>query len=88
MIRSGKDKYTRVNRDWKKARTVNGLISLKDLMVKEATLSLEEGEISKLSVFTDSTNEDSTRIKRKIRTLDHPKNLIEVLRERLAISQG
>ena len=36
----------------------------------------------------DPANEDSTRIKQKIRIFDHPKNLIEVLRERLAIVQG
>ena len=42
----------------------------------------------KLSVHTDPTNEDSTRVKQKIRILDHPKNLLEVLRERLAIAQG
>ena len=42
----------------------------------------------KLSVRTDPKNEDSTCIKQKIRILDHPKNLIEVLRARLAIVQG
>ena len=42
----------------------------------------------KLSVRTDSSNEDSTCVKRKIRILDHPKNLIEVLRARLAIAKG
>ena len=31
---------------------------------------------------------DSTRIKQKIHILDHPKNLIEVLRAGLAIYQG
>ena len=36
----------------------------------------------------DTSNEDSTRIKRKIRILDHPKNLIEVLRAMLAIAEG
>ena len=39
-------------------------------------------------MISDSSNEDSTCIKRKIRILDHPKNLIEVLRARLAIAQG
>ena len=51
-------------------------------------LSLEDGAIYKLSVLADPANEDSTRIKRKIRILDHPKNLIEVLYARLAIAQG
>ena len=41
-----------------------------------------------LSVHTYPTNEDSTRVKRKIRILDHPKKLIEVLHARIAIAQG
>ena len=57
-------------------------------MVNEVSLSLEDGDIRELSVLIDPTNEDSTRIKRKIRILDHPKNLIEVLRARLVIAQG
>ena len=57
-------------------------------MVKEVQLSLEDGAIYELSVLTDPANEDSNRIKRKIRILDHPKNLIEVLCARLAITQG
>ena len=40
------------------------------------------------SSLTDPEYEDSTRIKQKIRILDHPKNLIEVLCARLAIGQG
>ena len=39
-------------------------------------------------MLTDLTNEDSTCIKQKIRILDYPKNLIEVLRARLVITQG
>ena len=34
-------------------------------MVKELTLSLEDGDMRKLSVRTDPSNEDSTRIKQK-----------------------
>ena len=56
-------------------------------MEEEVQLSLEEGAIHKLSVLADPTNEYSTHIKRKIRILDHPKNLIKVLRARLAITQ-
>ena len=57
-------------------------------MVKELPLSLEDGEMRELSVCTDPTNEDSTRVKRKTRILDNPKNLIEVLHARIAIAQG
>ena len=42
----------------------------------------------KLSVRTDQTNEYSTRVQRRILNLDHPQNLLEVLRARLAIAQG
>ena len=57
-------------------------------MEKEVQLSLEGGAIHELSVLADPANEDSTRIKQKIRILDHPKNLIEVLSAWLAIGQG
>ena len=87
ISRGQKDKSTRVNRDWTEARKVNAQISLKELLVKEFPSSLEDGEISDLSVLTDPTNEDSTCIKRKIHILDHPKNLIEVLHARLTIFQ-
>ena len=63
-------------------------MSLQDLMVKELTLSLEDNDIRKLSVRTDPTNEDLTRVMQKIFTLDHLEKLLEVLRTRLAIEQG
>ena len=50
--------------------------------------SSQDGAIRELSVLSDPTNEQSTKIKRKIRILDHPKNLIEVLRAILAIEKG
>ena len=50
--------------------------------------SLEDGAICELSVLADLENEDSIRIKQKIRILDHPKNLIEVICARLAIGKG
>ena len=87
MARSKKEKSSRVDCDCKKASKVNAPIILEDLIVKELTLSLEDGDMRKLSVRTDPTNEDSTCVKQKIRILDHPKNLIEVLHSRLAISQ-
>ena len=57
-------------------------------MENEVQSSLEDGAIRELPVLADPANEDSTRIKRKIRILGHPKNLIKVLRARLAIGQG
>ena len=87
MARGNKDKSTWVNHDWTKAGKVTAAISLEDLIVKEVPSSLD-GDICELSVLTDPANEDSTCIKRKIRIVNHPKNLIEVLRARIAISQG
>ena len=50
--------------------------------------SLQDSAICELSVRNDPSNEESTCIKRKIRILEHPKNLIEVHRTRLAIFEG
>ena len=58
------------------------------LVEKEVQSSTQDGAICELSVLADVTNEQSTKIKRKIRILDHPKNLIEVLRARLVIEKG
>ena len=57
-------------------------------MVKELPVSLDDGNMHGLLVQTYPTIEDSTRVKRKIHILDHPKNLLEVLCARLAIAQG
>ena len=57
-------------------------------MEKEVQLSSQDGAIRELSVLANPNNEHSTKIKPKIRILDHPKNLIEVLRARLAIEKG
>ena len=57
-------------------------------MVKELPSPLDYGDMRKLAVRTDPTNEYSTRNKQIIHILDHPKNLIEVLRARLTIYQG
>ena len=50
--------------------------------------STQDGAIRELPVLADPTNEQSTKIKRLTRILDHPKNLIEVLCARLAIEKG
>ena len=88
MSRSEKYKSPRVNPDWKISRNVNAPISLEEIIAKELTSSLEDGDMCGLSVRTDPSNEDSTRVKQKIRILDHLKNLKEVLRARAAIDQG
>ena len=87
MARSKKEKFQQIDRGWMKARMVNAPISLEDLIVKELPLSLEDRDMHEMAVRSNRTNEDSTRVKQKIRILDHPKNLIEVLRRRLAIAQ-
>ena len=88
MARNEQVNSTRVNCDWTNARKVTAPISLAELMEKEVQSSLEYGAICELSVLADPENEDSTRIKRKIHILDHPKSLIKVLCARLAIGQG
>ena len=57
-------------------------------MEKEVQSSLQDSTIRELSVLADPAHKYSTKIKRKIRILGHPKNLIEVVRARLVISQG
>ena len=89
MAHGEQGKSTRLNRDWTKARKgITAPISIEELMEKEVQSPLQDGAIRELSVLADPSNEDSTWIKWKIGILDHPKNLIEALRARLAIAQG
>ena len=89
MALSKQGKSARLSRDWTKKRSgISAPISLEDLMGKEVQSSTQDGTICELSVLADRTNEQSTKIKWKIRILDHPMNLIEVLRARLAIEKG
>ena len=82
-------KSARTSHDVLKKRSgTSAPISLEDSMEKEVQSSPQDGAIRELSVLADPTNEHSTKIKRKIRILDHPKNLIEVLRAILAIEKG
>ena len=88
-MRSEQAKCARPSRDaLKKRSSTSAPISLEDLMDKEVMSSSQDGAIRELSVLSDPSNEQSTKIKQKIRILDHPKNLIEVLRARLAIEKG
>ena len=74
MARSEQGKYTRLNCDWTKKRSgIAAPISLEDLMEKEVQSSTQDGAIRELSVLADPTNKQSTKIKRKINILDHPK---------------
>ena len=80
-MRSEQVKSARTICDGPKKRSgTSAPISLEDLMEKEVQSSTQDGAIRELSVLADPTNEQSTNIKQKIRILDHPKNLIEVLR--------
>ena len=88
-MRSEQVKSTRPSRDGPKKRSgISAPISLEDLMEKEVQSSTQDGAIRELLVLADPTNEQSTKIKRNIRILDHPRNLIEVLCARLTISKG
>ena len=50
--------------------------------------SSQDSDIHDLSVLSDPDKEKSTKIKQRIFKVDHPKNLIEVLRAQLAIEKG
>ena len=80
IMRSEQAKSTRPSPDALKKRfSTYAPISLEDLMDKEVLSSSQDGTIRELSVLADPSNEQITKIKRKIRILDHPKNIIEVL---------
>ena len=88
MARGEQDKSAKLNCVQTKKRSgIAAPNSLKDLMEKEVQSSLQDSAICELSVLADPANEHSTKIKRNIRILDHPKNLIEVLCARLAIAK-
>ena len=88
-MRSEQVKSARPSHDGPKKRSgTSAPISLEDLMEKEVQLSSQDGAIRELLVLSDPSNKHSTKIKRKIRILDQPKNLIEVLRAQLAIKKG
>ena len=57
-------------------------------MAKEQPVSLHDGDMQELLVRKDPTNEYLTHVKQRIRILEHPQNLLEVLYTRLTISQG
>ena len=63
----------------KKRSGTSAPISIKDLMEKEVQSFSQDGAIRELSILANPSNEHSTKIKQKIRILDNPKNLIEVL---------
>ena len=89
MARGEQGKYTRLNSDCTKKRSgIAAPISLKYLMEKEVQSSTQDVAIRELSVLAVPANKYSTKINKKIRILDHPKNLYEVLRARLAIAEG
>ena len=80
-MRSEQAKSAQSSRDaLKKRSSTSAPISLEELMDKEVLLSSQDGNIGELSVLSDPSNGQSTKIKQKIRMLDHPKDLIAVLR--------
>ena len=88
-MRSEQAKSSRSSRDVPKKRSSTlAPISLEDLMDKEVLSSSQDGDIRDLSVLSDPANENSTKTKQRICILDHPNNLIEVLRSQLSIKKG
>ena len=81
--------FTRSGRgEAKKLPRASAPISLEDMMDNEVLSSSQDGEIRELSVLSDPSNDKSTNIKQRIKILAHPKNLMEVLRDRMAIEKG
>ena len=79
-MHSEQAKSTRPSRDaLKKRSSTSAPISLEDLMDKEMQSSSQYVAIRELSVLADRSNEHIIKIKQKIRILDNPKNIIEVL---------
>ena len=79
-MRSEQIKSAQPSRDaLKKRSSTSAPISIENLMDKEVMSSSQDRSICELSVLADPSNEHSTKIKRKIRLLAHPKNLIKVL---------
>ena len=74
MPRHEKESFPRTDHGCTKARNVTTPICLEEFMVKEMPVSLDYGDTRKLLVRKDLTNENSTRVKQRIRILDHPKN--------------
>ena len=88
-MRSEQAKSARSSHDaLKKRSSTSAPIRLEDLMDKEVLSSSQDGTIRELLVLSDPSNEQSTKIKQKIRMLDHPKNLIKVLQARLSNREG
>ena len=76
-MRSEQAKYEQTSHDSLKKRCSKyAPISLEDLMDKEVLSSSQDGAIRELSVLAYPSNEQSTKIKQKIRILEHPKILI------------
>ena len=87
-MRSEQAKSSRCSRgEPKKMSSTSAPISPEDLMDKEVLSSSQDGEIRELLVLSDPSNDKSTKIKQRIKILAHPKNLMEVLRARVAIEK-
>jgi hypothetical protein len=79
MRHSAKQKTPRTDKGWTKARQVTAPISLEDLTVKEQIIDKDDADMRELSVLTDPADPESMRVKRRIKVLAHPKNVLEVL---------
>ena len=63
MRHHAKEKYPQTGLWWNKTITMTTPISLESLMSKEWPMSMDDGDMRKLSVRMDPNNEDSTRVK-------------------------
>ena len=83
---SRKEKSGRTPNDWQKGRVVP--ISIKDVLEKRESVNKDSEEMRELTIRTDPTDENSLRIKRRIKVLDNPTRVLDVLKAREAIKEG
>jgi hypothetical protein len=86
MKHSKQNESPRTSKGWSKGREFP--ITIEDVLAKETPLIKEDENVRELTIRTDPTNEESPRITRRIKVLDNPTNVLEVLKTRQAIREG
>ena len=83
---SKKDRSSRVNNYWPKGRVVP--FSIEDVLEKRDQTHKDSEEMRELTIRTDPTDDTSLRIKQRIKVLDNPDRVLDVLKAREAIKEG
>ena len=83
---SKKERSSRTGVDWPKSRVVP--ISIEDVLEKRDQIHKDSEEMQELTIRMDPTDNTSLRIKRRIKVLDNPNTVLDVLKAREAIKEG